>query len=238
MYEKAFTFESSAFTIFFCLNSLTSILFVSFILSSHSDLSFLSFCLVCAVSVSGLLWRQHWQNNKASGRTQAWCTLYSINSAHSKHFHTHTHRKNEKLSHTHTLNPLLTDLTPPSAQTVWTSLYSASAWQYFLQVSSQSRSLRRPSLIPKPLRKHKEKMISFQLGWAQGNFPAVFTHSERPDVIVHMWGAEESSSGSDFVVDVHEQRWRFGFFCFSILSFPAMLLFFFFWKLELSRKRG
>lgn len=44
---------------------------------------------------------------------------------------------------------------------------------------------------PPPLRKHKEKMISFQLDWAQGNFPAVFTHSVRPDSLVHMWGAEE-----------------------------------------------
>lgn len=83
--------------------------------------------------------------------TQSWYTLYSINSAHSKHF-PNTHTRNS-LTH----NPLLTGLTPPSTQTAWAPLHSASVWQicsvlnihnYFLQVSSQSCSLRRSLLIP------------------------------------------------------------------------------------------
>ncbi len=135
--RNALFFSFKIFFCFPCLHSSVSLLLVSFILSSHSVLSFLSFCGTAAVSASGLLWGQCWQNNKASGRhMQPWYTLYSINSAHSKPFYTH-----KELTHTH--NPLLTDLTQTSTQTAWAPLHSVSVWQilnisnYFVQVSSQ-----------------------------------------------------------------------------------------------------
>lgn len=113
---------------------------------------------------------------------------------------------------THTHDPLLTDLTLTSTQTAWAPLHSVSVWQictvlntanYLFQVFFQ---LLCATFLadPPPLRKRKEKMISFQLDQAQGNFPAVFTYSVRPDSPVHMCGAEELSSGSVFVMDIHE----------------------------------
>lgn len=47
-------------------------------------------------------------------------------------------------------------------------------------------------------------MISFQLGQAQGNFPAVFTCCVRAGRPIHMCGAEELSSGAASVVEIHK----------------------------------
>lgn len=83
---------------------------------------------------------------------------------------------------TRTHDPLLTDLdlhpdclSSTSQRERMTDLRHLKHCQLFIPGLSVRRLLAdRPQL-----RKHKEKMISFQLGRAQGNFPAVFTYSER-----------------------------------------------------------
>lgn len=169
----------------------------SFILSSRSALSFLCLCVASAACV--YLCQAFYEGS--AGRTtepqdahmQPRYTLHSINSAHSKHFHADAH------------NPPLTDLASalhPDGLSSTLQCEFTTALPPGLITEKRSAS---PLADPPPLRKHKEKMISFQLGQAQGDFTAVFAHSVRPDSLVHMCGAERLSSGSALVVDVHEQ---------------------------------
>lgn len=120
-------------------------------------------------------------------------TLHSINSAHSKHFHADAH------------NPPLTDLASALHPDGLSSTLQCEFTTALLPGLITEKRSASPLADPPPLRKHKEKMISFQLGQAQGDFTAVFAHSVRPDSLVHMCGAERLSSGSALVVDVHEQ---------------------------------
>lgn len=187
----------------------------SFILSSHSIPSFLSFCTAVCVRPSvgaGLAEQQSLRRHTRSLDTH--CIQLSL---HTQSISTHAQE-------THTHNPLLTDLTPTSTQTVWAPLHSVSSRQictiysklFLAGLITERNSGSFLSSSP-PLRKHKEKMISFQLDRAQGNFPAVFTHSVGPDSRVHMWRAEELSSGSIFATDVHELR------CFFLCSCNGVL---------------
>lgn len=165
---------------------------------------FLFVCVAPAVSVWGLLFGQFWQSNKPRVRHRLDTQCIQL-TRHNKAFpivHTKTSCVHAIHTHTHAENPPLTDLTPPPTFTFWTPLQSVSTWQistvlnipnYLLQVSSEGCS---QSRFTPPLRKHKKKMISFQLDQAQGNFPAVFTHSNRYPTRAHMWGAEELSSGA------------------------------------------
>lgn len=60
-------------------------------------------------------------------------------------------------------------------------------------------------------------MISFQLDWAQGNVPAVFTHSARLNSLIHMCRAERLPSGPVSVMTVHEPSCFFIFPLFPLL---------------------
>lgn len=179
---------------------------ISFISSSHSLLSFLSFllcggCCVCVRPSMGAVLAE-----QQSLRT------------HTRSLDTHCiqltpHTRKRKLAHTQSPADTLA-----STQTAQAPLLSVSVWQIstILNISNSFLLVSATLLAdPPPLRKHKEKMISFQLEQAQGNFPAVFTHSVRPVSLVHMWGAEKLSSGSVFVMDVHEPH------CFFI---PSLVL--------------
>lgn len=191
---------------------------ISFILSSHSLLSLPFFppvwrllCL-CQAFYGGSAGRT---TKPQDAHTQPWYTLYSINSAHTQ----------EKLAHTQSPADTLA-----SAQTARAPLLSVSVWQIstILNISNSFLLVSATLLAdPPPLRKHKEKMISFQLEQAQGNFPAVFTHSVRPVSLVHMWGAEKLSSGSVFVMDVHEPSCFFSsppWSCYDVLLLKIVTL--------------
>lgn len=83
-------------------------------------------------------------------RRQPWYTLYSINSAHSEHFHTHTYKI------------LCWQISTPPQPVHPDSLSSTSHPERMTVFPS---GLVQESLcIAPPLRKHKEKTISFQLG--------------------------------------------------------------------------
>lgn len=164
----------------------------------------------------GLPWGQRWQHNKAPGRAHRLDTRCIQLTRSSVSTSPHAQE-------THTHDPVLTDLTPTSTRTgpaapprsVSAGQISAvsNAANYLFQVSFQSLCM---NTAPPPLlRKPREKMISFQLDEAQGNFPAVFTDSEIRLSPVHMCGAEKLSSGSISVADVRERR------CLCPLSPPC-----------------
>lgn len=125
----------------------------------------------------GLPWGQRWQHNKAPGRAHRLDTRCIQLTRSSVSTSPHAQE-------THTHDPVLTDLTPTSTQTGRAPPRSVSAGQtsavsnaanYLFQVAFQSLCLNSSPPTTPLLRKPKEKMISFQLDEAQGNFPAVFT---------------------------------------------------------------
>lgn len=217
-YKLCFSFFNFSLFYFPCLYSPVSILFLlSFILSSHSIPSFLSFFLSFCMAVcirpsvgAGLAEQQSLRTHTRSLDT--YCIQLSL---HTQSIATHAQENN---THTHTIPCWQISHQPLPRQSELH--FTVCVWQ-ICTVYSQ---LFLPGLItewlseslfadPPPLRKHKEKMISFQLDRAQGNFPAVFTHSVRLS-LVHMWGAEELSFGSIFC---HGCTWVVPLFSISFL---------------------
>lgn len=157
----------------------------------------------------GLPWGQRWQHNKAPGRAHRLDTRCIQLTRSSVSTSPHAQE-------THTHDPVLTDLTPPDLHPDGPSSTSQRERRTDLRRLKRCQLLipgRIPVAVPELLpptmpllRKPKEKMISFQLDEAQGNFPAVFTDSEIRLSPVHMCAAEKLSSGSISVMDVHERR--------------------------------
>lgn len=189
--SKTLCFSSSTYSLFFffyTLLYLNSLSLSSFLLIQF-DAFFPSLWLLLCLH-QGLPWGQCWQHNKASGRAHRLDT-------HCIQLTPSSVSTSPHAQETHTHDPMLTDLTPTSTQMAWAPPRSVSVWQictvsntanYLFQLSFQLLCVKLLA-DPPPLRKPKEKMISFQLDQAQGNFPAVFTDSETRLSPVHMCGA-------------------------------------------------
>lgn len=196
-HERAFTTKRFVFLLqiifLFSLFILSCIftprLFYPFF-SFNSILSFLlcGCCCVCVRPSMGAVLAEQQSPRMHTRSLDTHCIQLTL---HTQSISTHAHTQN---SHAH--NPLLTDLTPTSTQTVWALLHSVSVWQictvlntpnYFLQVSSQSLSLRRSSLIPPTAQEaqREDDKLSIRLG--SGEFSSCLhtlceTRLSRPHV--------------------------------------------------------